>query len=232
MLCSSISKLADRKSEEPTMFRSHLIPSQHRSLVKLVGEKCEVRCKINEVETKSLWDTGSQVSGVSEFWLSSNFPDAKIRDVQELIDEKLDLRTANQQTLPYKGWVELPFQLGSGGPVVSVPFLVVSDDVKVPIVGFNVMKRLLEEMGPVDFIQELMSSLGLDEVSAEATVKIIEAAESETLAGVRSAKKKVVVGAGQMVKLKCRAPVGYLESDTPVLFQPDELVEWPVLIIL
>ena len=72
-----------------------------------------------------------------------------------------------------------------------------------------------------------MESLGLDEERAKAAVKIIEAAESESLADVRSGKKRVVVSAGQMVKLKCRAPVGYLESDTPVLFKPDELEEWP-----
>ena len=208
------------------MFRSHLLPSQHRNLVKLVGEKCQVKCKINGVETKALLDSGSQVAGLSEEWLSKNCPDAKIRDVKELLGEELDLRTANQQTLPYKGWVELSYQLGSG-PVVPVPFLIVGDEVRVPIVGFNVMKRLLEVMGPVEFIQEMIDSLGLDEERATAAVKIIEAADSESLADVRSGKKRVVVSAGQMIKLKCRAPVGYLESDTPVLFQPDELEEWP-----
>ena len=101
--------------------------------------------------------------------------------------------------MPYKGWVELSFQLGSG-PVVPVPFLIVGNEVKVPIVGFNVMKRLLEVMGPVAFIQELMDSLGLNEEKAEATVKIIEAAESDSLADVKSAKKRVVVAAGQVLQ--------------------------------
>ena len=64
------------------MFRSHLLPSQHRNLVKLVGEKYQVKCKINEVETKALLDSGSQVAGLSEEWLSKNCPDAKIRDVK------------------------------------------------------------------------------------------------------------------------------------------------------
>ena len=27
--------------------------------------------------------------------------------------------------------------------------------------------------------------------------------------------------------MKCRASIGYLEADTPVLFQPDVLQEWP-----
>ena len=204
VLRSSISKLSSRKSEAPTMFRSHLSPSQHRNLVKLVGEKCEVKCQINKVETKSLLDSGSQVAGVSELWLSENCPDVEIRDVQELIGKELDLRTANQQPLPYKGWVELTYQLGSG-PVVQVPFLVVGNEVKVPIVGFNVMKRLLDEMGPLEFIQEMVGALGVNEEEAKAAVKIIEAAENESLADVRSAKKSVVVGAGQMVKSR----IGY-----------------------
>ena len=40
-------------------------------------------------------------------------------------------------------------------------------------------------------------------------------------------EKKVAIGAGQAVKVKCHAPVGLLESATPVLFQPDKMQCWP-----
>ena len=38
---------------------------------------------------------------------------------------------------------------------------------------------------------------------------------------------EVAIGAGQAVKVRCHAPVGLLESATPVLFQPDEMQCWP-----
>ena len=92
------------------MFRSHISPSNHAKLVKLVGEKCEIRCKIENKVTQSLWDTGAQVSVVSQKWLDEEVPEAKLRDVKELLDEPLRIQAANKKSIPYNGWVELSFQ--------------------------------------------------------------------------------------------------------------------------
>ena len=207
------------------MFKSHLRPSAHRKLIQLVGRRCEVRCKLNGLETKGLWDTGAMISGVSSKWLRERFPGLEVRDIAELLDEPLDIRSANQGKMLFEGWVELSFQMSTGSSI-QVPFLVLSGDLSTPIIGFNVIYELLKEKS-VDLLEELKMAFGLDDNKFEQTVGIIEAAGSESLCDVRSVKKGVTVAAGEKVRMKCRAPIGYLEADTPVLFQPDVLQEWP-----
>ena len=224
VLCSAISSLSSPGAKK-TMFKSHLKPSVHRKLIRLVGRRCEVNCTMNGLEMKGLWDTGAMVSVVSREWLSEMFPDVEIKDLRELLDEPLDIRTANEGKMPCEGWVELSFEM-STGPVIDVPFLVINGSLPTPIIGFNVIFELLKEKS-VDLMKELQDAFGLDDTKFKQTVNIIEAAGSESLSDVRSSKKNVTLGAGEAMKLKCRAPVGYLDSDTPVLFQPDVLQEWP-----
>ena len=207
------------------MFKSHLKPSVHRKLIRLVGRRCEVRCKLNGLETKGLWDTGAMISGISKSWLMSWFPELEVRDIRELLDEPLDIRSANQGKMPFEGWVELTFQMSTGSSI-QVPFLVLSGDLSTPIIGFNVIFELLKEKS-VDLLDELRLAFGLDENKFEQTVNIIEAAGCDSLCAVRSVKKSVKVAAGEKLRMKCRAAVGFLEADTPVLFQPDVLQEWP-----
>ena len=227
VLCSSIHQLSTQGAKEETMFSSHLLPSERRKLVRLIGKRCEVKCRLSGVETKGLWDTGAMPSAVSEVWLADHFPDLPIRCISELIDEGLDIRTANQNNMSCLGWVELCFRLSSSEKsCIDVPFLVLREDIPDPIIGFNVIYELLKE-GDVDLLKELQWAVDLDDDKFNQTVSIIQASGIRSLSGVKSDKKKVIVPAGQMVKLRCRAPVGYLDDNTPVLFEPDELQDWP-----
>ena len=54
------------------------IISVHNRLVSLVGEKPVLKCKLNEVPVKGLWDTGSQVSMINIGWFKDQFPDEKV----------------------------------------------------------------------------------------------------------------------------------------------------------
>ena len=107
-ICCSINSLTSKLDDQPTMFASHISPSNHAKLVKLVGERCEVRCRIDSILSGSLWDTGAMVSVVSRKWFNENIWDAELRDVRELLDEPLELRTANKKSLPYIGWLNYP----------------------------------------------------------------------------------------------------------------------------
>ena len=167
---------------------------------------------------------------MSRGWRNINFPELKLRDVSELIEQSLDIQTANKKNMPCDGWVELSFQLSSG-PVIQVPFLVFRDDVTVPIIGFNVIFELLKT-GGVDLIAEVMAAMGLGRDEAVQTISIIQSAGSLPLSDVKIKKKKVLVAAGQAVQVRCHAPVGYLDSPTPVLFQPDEVQAWPEELVI
>ena len=137
VLCNSIHQLSESLYSQPTMFNSHLTPAKLTKLVKLVGEKCNMDCELAGEKRSCLMDSGSQICGVGSDWLKENLPGEKIRDISELLDEPLLVRTANKSVLPYRGWVSLPFKFGN--IELDVPFLVCDSKLERPIIGFNVM---------------------------------------------------------------------------------------------
>ena len=62
---------------------------------------------INGVRTKSLVDTGSQISTISEGYLKHLNPVPEIRTLDEL---ELDVKCADGQSLQYKGYVAVDVQ--------------------------------------------------------------------------------------------------------------------------
>ena len=63
---------------------------------------------INGVRTKSLVDTGSQISTISEGYLKHLNPVPEIRTLDEL---ELDVKCADGQSLQYKGYVALMYKV-------------------------------------------------------------------------------------------------------------------------
>ena len=100
-----------------------------------------LRCSLNPKDVVALWDTGAQVSVISQVLLDKLLPDTIVRDVLELLDSNLELTTANGTPLPYTGWVELELQLPSSAAQLTVPFLVTRSALDVPLIGFNAMQR-------------------------------------------------------------------------------------------
>ncbi|KAJ8018105.1 hypothetical protein HOLleu_44085 [Holothuria leucospilota] len=73
-----------------------------------------VQGKLTGIDTKVLWDTGSQVSIVPTNRLMQHCPHHHIRPVYELLKgAELDLQGANDLEIPYDGWTEMEFVLGS-----------------------------------------------------------------------------------------------------------------------
>ena len=103
-----------------------------------MGRRCTVSAKLNGKTVEVLWDAGDQVSIISAEFLVTNFLNLVIRDVGELINCDLTLTAANGNSIPYKGWVELEFQIGDSGNTTSVPFLVANVKLELPLLGFNV----------------------------------------------------------------------------------------------
>ena len=60
-----------------------------------------VNCQFNGKPVKALWDTGSQVSVISEVFVRKNFPEVQIRDISELLQTDLKLTAANGSDIPY-----------------------------------------------------------------------------------------------------------------------------------
>ena len=111
---------------------SHLTPKQRVTVTKLMG----IRLFVNEIvfEANAWWDTGAQVSIISEDWLKKNLPDEIIKPIEDLMDEELELKAANGTTVAYEEWVELTFMLNNSDVdiVLNVPFLVTREAIDIP----------------------------------------------------------------------------------------------------
>ena len=116
VLCRAIKSLAvsveDTKTVK-TAFVSHITPQKHSKIIKLVGKKCLVECLLNEIKAHVLWDSGSQISILSQQYLTVNFPQLQVKNPKELLGEEieLDLRAANNSSIPYSGYVEIEFKV-------------------------------------------------------------------------------------------------------------------------
>ena len=108
-----------------------------RKLVNLVGEKPVVKVFLDDVQIEGLWDTGAMVSILSREFLRENFPEAEICPVADFMkNEVLKISAANQTELAIDGVVVLDFGVEKGNPLFQVPFLVTSDKLAQPFIGY------------------------------------------------------------------------------------------------
>ena len=225
------------KSTE-TAFVSHLTPTQHAKIVNLVGRKCTVKCLLNDTEISALWDTGAQVSIMTQAMLEETLPGTAVKDISELINVGLDLTAANGTKIPFIGWADVRVRLPSPtkeGQEVHVPFLVTVDRLEMPILGYNVIEELVkmdsqEGESPSGFgILSSLKAAFIDggESQLEALINLIQAPDDDYLCSVRTPKRDTVIPRGQAVKVSCRANTGPVLTNVPVLFEPDELSQWP-----
>ena len=138
----STSKIGLGDSKDEKMFRSHLTPTEHQKVAKLIGEKCEINCLLDGIDTKALLDSGAQVSVLSRSFLAEQCPDTKVRNVKELLgDQNLELLAVNNLSVPYEGFVEITLTLvgKKDNFSIRVPFLVTSAKIDQTFIGFNVI---------------------------------------------------------------------------------------------
>ena len=147
--CSAIASL--EKLEKEKLYRNFSVRQcqvdfrTKKKLVRLVGEKPVLSCNLGAKKTKVLWDTGSMVSLVDRKWLALNFPHAEILSVADFLEEKLEVKAANSTSIDLDGVVVLDFSLGEDGETFTVPFVVTSQDLVEPILGYNVIEHLVLE---------------------------------------------------------------------------------------
>ena len=87
--------------DEIFQYTSHITPKQRQKLVELVGDKCYISLIIDGATATALWDTGSQVSLFSRRWLEEFVSDAKVDDLANLLNQKLDVFAAGGSKILY-----------------------------------------------------------------------------------------------------------------------------------
>ena len=237
-LCTSLKAMAEENQNrnklktDEAAWVSHLTPKQLAKMANLVGEKCLVNCLLNGHQHEVLWDTGAQVSIMTNDFLKSQFPDVQKRDISELLDSPLEINAANGTAIPYIGWAELEFKLlpsGGGETKILVPFLITSEDLNCPILGYNVIKEIVNSdcMPGVPPQQEKSACIkasfaNCSESALNNLVEMIQEDTQDCLGIVKTIKRDILIPANSEQSVPCRAKTGYIGQTLPVLFEPDE----------
>jgi len=103
------------------------------------------------------------------------------------------------------------------------------------ILGYNVIEELLkmdsqEGESPSGFgILSYLKAAFVDggESQLEALINLIQAPDDDYLCSVWTPKRDTFIPRGQAVKVSCGANTGPVLTNLPVLFEPDELSQWP-----
>ena len=100
---------------------------------------------LNNQKIDGLWDTGAMISLMNEEYLSEKFPQAKVLSIAEFTgSDSFELTAANQSSLCVKGVTILTFGVEENQNLFEIPFLVTSEDISNPIIGYNTIEHLVE----------------------------------------------------------------------------------------
>ncbi len=185
-------------------------------MTNLVGKRCVITCQLNG---KTLWDTGAQVSIVSQDFMNKNFPSAIVKDISELINVQLDFTAANGTQIPYLGWCEIDFSIINNETLV-VPFLIAKEVVRLPLIGYNVIEEFVKNGISSN---ELKSALAdVSSVNCTSLVDLIKSNDETELCNIRTNKRNHMIPSGKTLQVPCRVNHGPIEKEIPVFFEPNE----------
>ena len=148
-------------------------------LVKLVGEKPVLRCQLDGVDCEALWDTGSMISMVDASWFNEQFPEESILSLTQFLEgDNLHIFAANKTKVEVQGVAILNFSFNNNNNnnfSVPVPFIICKNNLTQPLIGYNVIKYLIESKELIgDIPSILLDTLpSLTEKTVSAVINII-----------------------------------------------------------
>ncbi|KAJ8047844.1 hypothetical protein HOLleu_06955 [Holothuria leucospilota] len=198
------------------------------ALTVFVGQEAEraMKLKKSKVHTTALWDTGAQVSLVSEEWVKQHLPQTLVRPMEDLLDsEGLRLNTATGTPIGFQGWIEVKFQIPNAtltGDEIIVPMLVTEEILETPIIGYNVIEEMAQR-GSMKSTQKqfckLLPQMSYPQVNK--LVNMLQTVDSEEMSTVKTKRNSVKVMAGETIIVRCTTHRRAHEEVT-TLFEPDE----------
>ena len=230
LICNSISKLKKQQRDKiinsGTYQTTFNVKTQSR-VASLVGEKCLVNCLLNGKVQTLLLDSGAQVSMMSKQHLDSHYPDTTVKSMNDILDDCDSFRVqwGNTSDIPFCGWVDINVSVpGSDSKdEIKVPFLITTDVIDHPILGFNAIKILIQnQTNPNQVITLFQAMFQIADPSVmESVINLIQQADPDEVVDVFVKGKDVTVPAGKMVNINCKAKVGFLEKKRAMIFQCD-----------
>ena len=211
---------------------SSLNYKQRNKLVNLVGRKCIVTCSINGIPADALLDTGAQITCISSDWKEQSLPKLKLHPVERLLGiSDLELQAVNGTTVPYVGWVETLFAFGEESSVrkLSVPVVVVNQELERPVIGYNVIEQLIQknddencflDTNLIDTLKYSFQDLGIKQVTALINFVGKKLNTPDDFGTVKLSKQNVVIPQGKTIPVTCRVRAGPVPERIQVVFEP------------
>lgn len=198
---------------EGSIYAAHLSLKRKAQLMTLIGKKCTVNCFLDDVPTQALWDTGSQVCLINDKWRKEHLPHTKVRDTEEILGPgTLTGKAVNQTDIPFRGWIEVKFQLepsGISSTELIVPLLVVetSGVAEEPIIGYNVIEYLIhqeKEQTSEAMVKTLTAAFSVDCKRAEGLMRLVQQGDSNSSEGtVKGSRQRTKILPGETKVVKC-----------------------------
>ena len=197
-----------RMSKEINMIDSEKLPRKMKlQLVKLVGDRPLVNICLDGKRIQGLWDTGAMISLINDRFMHDNFPEVSILPITEFSGENITLTAANKSEIDVKGVVVLDFGVEGSERLFQVPFLVTTQQISSPIIGYNTIEHLVKNFRNTINLSESLCSLVdcLSSEKAEVVVNLIEqGTEIKELSSTAKVEKNHVLYPGCCEKIRCR----------------------------
>ena len=234
LYCATICELevlenAKRQKHEIFVSDAEKLPLNLKGkLVRLVGERPLVNVYLENQKIQALWDTGAMVSVLNEEYLQKHFPNAKVSSIDDFTGSgSLKLTAANQSIVSVKGVVILNFGVEQNENIFEIPFLITSEDISNPIIGYNTIEHLIanfkDKMNLPLSLTKVVGSLTID--TAINMVELVEKGrEINELYTEARLDKNFVISPGCIEKVQCR--IKDMKMNNPinkvVIFSPNE----------
>ena len=196
-------------------------------LVKLIGSKPLINCKINDMDSEVLLDTGSQVSMCDMAWLAKHAPGVEIQPVTDFLEqgEEVKFLAANNTEVRITGAVVLNFALGQC--CFPVPFVVTDGPMSQPLLGFNVMEHIVT-MGKSDtIVSSLHHAMNISVGTVNVMMKLISQNFEDTdCLGILRCTKNVIIPAKSTMRIKCRVKGDVRGADMSFVCSAPVSGEW------
>lgn len=229
-------KMAANNRENTTAVSVNLLsPKRKSQLLNLIGKQHMINCRLNGIETRALWDTGSQVCLINEKWRKQNIPYAAVRSLSEILGSgTVEGRAVNQTPIPFKGWAEVKFELPAteAAPLeLLVPVLVTDEEgaANEPIIGFNVIEHLLDRgIDPPRAVTDAVCmAFSFDCKKAEVFVRVMRNKDEGSEGMVKTGRDTINIPARQTKTIKCNIRTSPLPEHQDALFEPSSDLHLP-----
>ena len=150
-----------------------------------------------------------------------------MRSLEEILDDCDSFRVqwGNTANIPFTGWVDMIVTIGEENNCgsVHVPFLVTTEKLQQPTLGFSAIKVIMDSQKNTDALVRMFSILfkSSNTDNVKKFVHLIQEPSDDKQARVKG--KNVIIPAGRIVQVPCKADVGFVKVKKAMLLQAGEI---------